>query len=452
MNTSADNKFSVAERLERLPLTSYQHILFLIIATAWFFDCVDIAMMTFALAPIKSEFGLSTGQAGLLGSMTFAGMFFGAATAGILADRFGRCKVFQWSMCIWGLGSILCAFAPNVAVLMICRVLLGVGIAMELPVGQSLVCEMIPAHSRGKYLAFLEGFWPVGFVCTGFLAYMILPLGGWRALFIAQAIPAIFVFVVRRFLPESPRWLEEAGKEEEANAVMTMFENKVIAARQGKSLPPPIKHAIARVTNEPRSSLREIIGATYLRRTIMLWALWFFALLGFYGLTTWMGALLQSNGYTMTKSTEYITCMSMAGIPGFFFTAWLLEVWGRKPTLILNLTGSAIMAYFYGTAASLAHVIAFGLSMQFFFYGMWCVLYAYTPELYPTRIRATGSGLASSVGRIGALLGPYLVGVILPIAGQTGVFQLGAGAFMAAAFAILILGEETKGKILEEIS
>jgi len=131
---------------------------------------------------------------------------------------------------------------------------------------------------------------------------------------------------------------------------------------------------------------------------------------------------------------------------------WLVEAWGRKGTCIATLLGSATACYFYGTASSQAQLIVFGLCMQFCLFGMWSVLYAYTPELYPTRIRATGSGFASAVGRLGSLLGPYIVGVVLPAAGTAGVFSLGAGAFVAAAAIVLLLGEETRGRALEAIS
>lgn len=183
----------------------------------------------------------------------------------------------------------------------------------------------------------------------------------------------------------------------------------------------------------------------------MIWSLWFFALLGYYGLTTWLGALLEAKGIDFAKSTEFIIKMSAAGIPGFFTAAWLVESWGRKPTMILTLVCSAVSAYFYGTATDTTIMITFGLIMQFFLFGMWSVLYAYTPELYPTYARATGSGFASSIGRLGALLGPWLIGNILPVYGQRGVFAMAAGALFSAAFMVFILGEETRGKMLEEI-
>jgi putative MFS transporter len=184
--------------------------------------------------------------------------------------------------------------------------------------------------------------------------------------------------------------------------------------------------------------------------------LWFFSLLGYYGLTTWLGALLQQAGYEVTKSVTYTIYISLAGIPGFIFSAWLLEKWGRKATMVLMLFGSAGCAFIYGHVATsqapVAQLIGAGLCMQFFMFGMWSVLYAYTPELYPTRTRSTGAGFASSIGRLGSLFGPLLVGFILPWTGHSGVFTLGAISFSIAALVVIALGVETKGRSLEEVS
>ncbi|MDB5776893.1 MAG: transporter of the superfamily [Herbaspirillum sp.] len=450
---------NVAARLERLPMTHYQRSLFAIIATAWFFDSMDLGIMTFVLGSIKAEFALSTAQTGLLASASFLGMLLGAAVAGLLADKFGRKPIFQISMIFWGVGSLLCAFAPDVTWLMAFRVLLGFGMGMEFPIGLSMVSEIVPAKSRGKYVALLEGFWPIGFIAAGIAAYFFLPLIGWRGIFIGLAIPAAFVFVVRRRVPESPRWLEDAGRVVEAEQVIGEIERKVVMASGGKMLPPPVEHLEDSATvadSGRRAQFAELWKQGYAKRTVMLWALWFFALLGYYGLTTWLGALLQDAGYAVTKSVQYTIFISLAGIPGFLFSAWLLEAWGRKPTCVLMLLGSAASAYFYGQAAAahapVAGLIGAGLCMQFFMFGMWSVLYAYTPELYPTRSRATGSGFASSIGRLGSLLGPLAVGVVLPITGQGGVFTLGTISFCLAAAVVLTLGVETKGLALEDVS
>lgn len=449
-------RYSIAARLERLPMTNYQRKLFGIIATAWFFDSMDLGVMTFVLGSIKTEFGLSATQAGLLASSSFLGMFLGAAIAGILADKFGRKPVFQVSMVFWGFGSLMCGLADDVTMLMIYRVILGFGMGMEFPIGQSIVSEMVPAKSRGRYVAILEGFWPLGFIAAGILVYFAMPVIGWRGIFIMLAVPSVFVFVIRRYVPESPRWLAEVGRNDEAESIVAVMEQRVRKALGGIALPPVVESIVSSIKTGRKAGFTDLFRDGYARRTIMLWTLWFFALLGYYGLTTWLGALLQQAGYEVTKSVFYTIMISLAGIPGFIFSAWLLEAWGRKPTCILMLVGSAVAAYFYGKAATNlvapGQLIAAGLCMQFFLFGMWSVLYAYTPELYATRSRATGSGFASSIGRVGSLLGPYIVGVVLPFTGQSGVFTLGAASFVIAALAVALLGVETKGLALEEVS
>jgi putative MFS transporter len=458
MNTlvGALRRPNVAARLERLPMTRYQRTLFAIIATAWFFDSMDLGIMTFVLGSIRTEFGLSAAQAGLLASSSFVGMFLGAATAGMLADRFGRKPVFQLSMIFWGVGSLMCGLSNSVNELMAYRVLLGFGMGMEFPIGLAMVSEIVPARSRGRYVAVLEGFWPLGFIAAGITAYLFLPSIGWRGIFIALSVPAVFVFVVRRMVPESPRWLEDAGRMQEADDVTTRFERRVLTASGRASLPPVAESPATEVRTSRKAAFAELWSGVYAKRTVMLWALWLFALLGYYGLTTWLGALLQQAGYEVTKSVLYTVLISLAGIPGFIFSAWLLEAWGRKPTCVLMLIGSAAAAFMYGQAAAthapVSQLIVAGLFMQFFLFGMWSVLYAYTPELYPTRSRATGAGFASSIGRVGSLIGPYVVGVLLPITGQAGIFTLGAASFVVAATVVLLLGAETKGQALEQLS
>jgi putative MFS transporter len=446
-----------AARLERLPVSGYHRMIFLIIALAFFFDSIDLGMMTFVLGSIKTEFGLSTQAAGALASMSFVGMVLGAAMSGMLADRFGRKSVFQVSMIIWGISSYLCSTAPDVTTLGMYRFLLGVGMGMEFPVAQTLMSEFIPAKARGKYVALMDGFWPLGFICAGLVSYFVLSSYNWRTVFAVLAVPALFLLVVRRFIPESPRWLEHAGRHEEAKAVLHQFESKVMLSLKLNSLPEPLwSSSVSQTPLAARSnSFMALWSPQHRSRTIMIWGLWFFALLGFYGLTTWLGTLLQQAGFAVTKSVLYTVLISLGGIPGFLTAAWLVEKWGRKPTCIAALLGGALMAYLYGKSAMSGHenaLIASGLCMQFFLFGMWAVLYTYTPELYATGVRATGSGFASAIGRVGSLLGPYIVGVVLPSWGQGGVFTVGALCFVMAAALVFFLGIETRGMALEELS
>lgn len=442
---------SVAGRLERLPPTPFQRRLFMVIATAWFFDSIDLGALTFLLGSIREEFGLTLAETGLLSSASFAGMFIGASSAGMLADRYGRKTIFQYSMIVWGLGALFCGLAPDATWLVIARFVVGVGMGMEFPVAQSLASELAPATKRGRYIALLEGCWPLGFIAAGFLSYFLLPIWGWRGVFIATGVPALFVFVVRQVVPESPRWLLAKGSEAEAERVLATIERSV-GAHLPHDLPEPVPLQLKSVDSHSTIPLLELWSRRYAQRTIMAWSMWFFALLGYYGLTTWLAALLQEAGYSITKSILYIATISLAGIPGFLAAAWLIERVGRKAVCVAAFVGSAVFCYLYGNANSFVALIVFGCMMQFFLFSMWSVLYAYTPELYPTRARATGSGWASAVGRLGSLIGPPLVGLILPWGGQEAVFAAGAVAFVIAALVVVFLGEETKGRVVEEIA
>jgi putative MFS transporter len=201
-----------------------------------------------------------------------------------------------------------------------------------------------------------------------------------------------------------------------------------------------------------RPSLAELFVGQYATRTLMAWVLWFGVLLGYYGITTWLGALLVERGFSVVQTTEFIILMTLWGIPGFFSAAYAVEKLGRKPTVVGYVLLSAVAAFFYGRAGSQAELIVAGAFMQFFFFGMWSVLYAYTPELFPTRARATGCGTSSAAGRLGALIGPAVVPIVIRSYGPEAVFTLGAAAFVVAALAVLILGPETRSKVLEEIS
>ena len=190
--------------------------------------------------------------------------------------------------------------------------------------------------------------------------------------------------------------------------------------------------------------------------------MWFFALLGFFGLNSWITVLLKDHGYSIVKSVGFVTLITTGGIPGFALAAYGLEKLGRKPTTVLFLLMCAVTAYIYGTASDqvvfsvggldATRLFCAGWIMQFFMFGMWSCLYAYTPELYPTRARSTGAGLASAVGRIGAIISPIVIGYIIKDVGAYGVFALGAGSFVLAALVVLTMGVETRGEVLEQVS
>jgi putative MFS transporter len=330
------------------------------------------------------------------------------------------------------------------------RFLLGMGLGMELPAAHAMLPEFFPTQSRGKWVAFMEGLLPVGIITAGFITYFLLPIVGWRWVFAVEAIPALWLVVVRRSVPDSPRWLEAVGRTEEAQQTMSRIEAEV-EKRYGKPLP-PVKDVVLVEKSTGGFRFGELWSKAYASRTFMLWVLWPALLFSYYGLTTWLSALLVAKGFAISRSITFVMTITLGGIPGFLTAIYLLEKIGRKAVVIPSILITAVAAYFYGQAQTLTGLYFFGTILQFFTYAMWSAVYAYTPELYPTRMRAGGCGLASSIGRIGALLGPYILGAVLQAHGVSAVFKVAATIFGVAAVMIVVLGPETRGKILEEIS
>ena len=443
----------IAGRLERLPMSGYQRKIFAIIASAWLVDQVDVALLTFLLGSIVVAFGLTPTEAGQLAAMTFAGQLVGNVIAGTASDRFGRKTVFQVTMLVWGFASLAAAAAWSLTALMVCRFLIGVGVGGEAPVAQAMVSEIVPANVRGKYIAFMEGFWAIGYVLSGAISFFVLPYLGWRWAFAIVGLLSMVVLVVRRSMPESPRWLADTGRHAEADAVMSMMEREVERST-GRPLP-PVAPSVAAVASAPvphQNPIATLFSPEYRLRTVMAFGMWFFALIGFFGLNSWIAVLLKERGFSIVGSVGFVTLITVGGIPGFFTAALMLEKVGRKATTASFLICAAVAAYVYGNAVDQTWLFVTGFVMQFFMFGMWSCLYAYTPELYPTRARATGAGFASAFGRIGAILGPMIVPVLVRDYGPATAFQVGAGGFLIAAILVLTLGVETRGKVLEAVS
>ena len=198
--------------------------------------------------------------------------------------------------------------------------------------------------------------------------------------------------------------------------------------------------SVAAVASTPvphQNPILTLFSPEYRLRTLMAFGMWFFALIGFFGLNSWIAVLLKERGFSIVGSVGFVTLITVGGIPGFFTAAMLLEKIGRKPTTAAYLICAAVAAYFYGNAVDQTWLFFTGFVMQFFMFGMWSCLYAYTPELYPTRARATGAGFASAFGRIGAILGPMIVPVLVRDYGPATAFQVGAGGFLIAAILVL---------------
>ncbi|PGX01151.1 MFS transporter [Bacillus sp. AFS033286] len=379
----------------------------------WLFDAMDVGMLSFVMVALQKEWGLTSQEMGWIGSINSIGMAVGALIFGILSDKIGRKSVFIITLLLFSIGSGLTALTTTLAMFLVLRFLIGMGLGGELPVASTLVSESVEAHERGKIVVLLESFWAGGWLIAALISYFVIPKYGWEVAMILSAVPAIYALYLRWSLPDSPRF----QKAEKRPSVT--------------------------------QNIKSVWSGEYRKATIMLWILWFCVVFSYYGMFLWLPSVMVLKGFSLIKSFQYVLIMTLAQLPGYFTAAWFIERIGRKFVLVTYLIGTACSAYLFGIAESLTVLIVAGMLLSFFNLGAWGALYAYTPEQYPTVIRGTGAGMAAAFGRIGGILGPLIVGYL--VASQASlslIFTIFCGSILIGVFAVIVLGQETKQREL----
>lgn len=381
----------------------------------WLFDAMDVGILAFVIAALHEDWGLTSQQMGWIGSVNSIGMAVGAFVFGIYADRVGRKKIFIITLLLFSLASGISAFTTTLAAFLILRFFVGMGLGGELPVASTLVSESVPAKDRGRVVVLLESFWAAGWLVAAIISYFIIPEYGWRIALLLTALPAFYALYLRINLPDSPQF---TAKKDVLRSVST--------------------------------NIREVWSKTYRRPTIMLWIVWFTVVFSYYGMFLWLPSVMVMKGFPLIQSFQYVLIMTLAQLPGYFSAAWLIERAGRKFVLVTYLIGTAASALAFGNADTVTALIVSGAFLSFFNLGAWGALYAYSPEQYPTVIRATGTGMAASFGRIGGILGPLLVGSMLTAGfGINVIFAIFCVSILIGAMAVAFLGTETKQMELE---
>ncbi|MGE7674697.1 MFS transporter [Lysinibacillus sp. NPDC094403] len=377
----------------------------------WLFDAMDVGILSFVIAALAVDWGLTPSQSGWIGSINSIGMAVGALLFGVLADKVGRKQIFMWTLVLFSIASGLSAFTTTLAAFMALRFLVGMGLGGELPVASTLVSESVEAKERGRVVVLLESFWAVGWLIAALISYFVIPSLGWRIALLLTAIPAIYAIYLRWHLPDSPQFAVKA-------------ESK--------------KRSVVQ-------NIREVWSKKYVRSTLMLWVLWFTVVFSYYGMFLWLPSVMVSKGFDMITSFKYVLIMTLAQLPGYFTAAWFIEKFGRKFVLISYLIGTAVSAFIFGNAETMVVLLTSGMFLSFFNLGAWGALYAYTPEQYPAIIRGTGAGMAAAVGRIGGIFGPLLVGFLLTAGYDIGfIFAIFCGAIIIGVIGVIFLGQETK--------
>ncbi|MEV4774787.1 MFS transporter [Microbacterium sp. LTA6] len=433
-NTALPSRASLAERLDELPFTRRHARLLTGSGLGWALDAMDVGLISFILAALVQQWDLTRTEAGWIASVGFVGMAVGATLGGLLADRLGRRQVFAITLLVYGIATGASAFVGGLAALLALRFLVGLGLGAELPVASTYVSEFAPARIRGRLIVILEAFWAVGWTAAALIGYFVIPASadGWRWAFALGAIPALYALVVRWGLPESPRWLASRGRIAEAERIVAAFEADagVVAEPAIRKEPPSRSIAVT-----ARARLQTLWNPEFSRRTICLWLVWLTVNFAYYGAFIWIPSILVEAGFDLVRSFGFTLIITLAQLPGYAVAAWLIEVWGRRTTLSVFLVGSAVSAVFFGTATTEPAIIASGMALSFFNLGAWGALYAVTPEIYPTSLRATGAGWAAGVGRIASIVAPLVVPILLVAGGAPLLFAVFGACFLIAATA-----------------
>jgi putative MFS transporter len=447
----------LSARIERLPFSGFHRRLLLMGGLGYTFDAMDAAVIAFVLPVLRTEWGLSSVQIGVLASANFIGFFFGALAAGACGDLIGRRKVMMSALAIYCVASLFSGMVNDWTFFLALRIVAGFGAGAESAIIAPYLSEFVARRYRGTFTGALAGFFSFGFVAAALLGYFIVPAHpqGWRIVIFITALPVVLLLWWRRALPESPRWLESQGRAAEADVIMDAMESDHL--RRGHAL--PVLNA-EDVAAPPPSTTRgnlltnyaTLVSKKLIRISTMTWLMWLSITFSYYSFFTWIPSLLIQNGMTITKSFGYSLVMYIAQIPGYFSAAWFNERIGRQATIVSYMLLGGLCALGLAFTHSDAQIMVAGVLLSFFMNGTYAGVYAYTPEVFPTQVRATGSGLASAIGRIGGITAPILVGFIYPTAGFAGVFGMTTAVLLLGAAAVTFMGIPTRGRSLEDIA
>lgn len=444
-------------RLDRLPLSRPHYLLLLLGGLGYTFDGMDSAVVAFLLPSVQDEWGLTSAQLGLIGSATPFGFLFGATCAGLLGDRIGRRKVMMWALAVYAVFSVIGAAAPNYEVFLGARVFAGFGAGAESAIIAPFLSEFVPAARRGWFVGALAGFFSFGFVLAALLGrFVVQPVPeGWRWAQVVTAAPIALLLWWRRSLPESPRYLLANGRTAEAEQVVTELEHKVQVTTRAP-LPPVPEVAVER-PGETRKvglllALRYLWSGAMARRTAITWLIWFVITFSYYGFFTWIPTLLVRQGITVTQSFEFSIIIYLAQVPGYFSAAWLGESLDRKNTIALYLAGAAVSAYWMSQMTDPVMITVAAAVLSFFLNGTYAAVYSYTPEVFPTWIRASGTGLSSAFGRVGSIIAPSVIGLSAATLGFAGVFGMTTAVLAVGVVCTLLFGLSTAGRSLENLT
>ena len=452
MSADTADRFQIAARMERLPLSSWHNKMRLIVGSTNFSDAFDALTIAYVLPAIIPLWHIAPSEIGALISIGYAGQVVGSLLSGWLADKYGRVRVLVGNIVLFSLLSFACVFAGSYSALFVLRFIQGIGLGGEVPIANTYVSEFAKSKGRGRFVLIQQMMFPIGLTTVGLVGVFVVPHMGWQWMFALGALPVLLALPMIRVLPESPRWLAGRGRDEEADRVLTRLE--AIVSKNGKIPLPPMP------TNVPPAipavgRFRDLFQGIYRQRTTSLAVLWFCTYGITYAMTGWMPSIMRTIYHLpVQQSNAYGFVLNVVGLLVLLLAVFTIDKIGRKVAFAGGFLLAAIPLLIATFKPELSAVqLATLATLAFGAMGMIPgALGMYTAENYPNHLRAIGHGATSVSQRLSSVVSPYLVGLILPAYGVGGVYGMFALFAIVGGVTCWIFSIETAGKTLEELS
>lgn len=446
---------TIAARMDRLPVTRTHRLATVAIGLGMFFDIYEVFITPVLSTVLTKEFALSKTALTPILASTFIGMFLGALVMGWLADRLGRRRAFLLNLGLYSVFSLLGAFSPDPIWLIVTRFVAGIGLGAELPLGDTYLTDLLPARERGRYIAWAYTVSFVGVPFVGFLAHALVDrtvfgVDGWRWIFVIGSLGAVVVFLLRRGLPESPRWLESVGRNAEADEITRRLEDEARAT--GQRLDEPVAPAPVVPVAGGLEGLRVLLRAPFGKRTAMMVVFHLFQTIGYYGFGTMVPLVLAAKGYPVGQSLLF-TALVWLGYPvGSALSLPLVERIERKFLVVCSGALMAIFGLAFGFSSSMVPILVFGFIYTSISNVFSNGFHIYQAEIFPTAVRSTAASGTYAVSRLATAAMPFVLLPVLHNLGSGAVFGVVCAAMVIVALDISLLGPRTTGRTVESVS
>ncbi|KRM96189.1 transport protein [Liquorilactobacillus aquaticus DSM 21051] len=428
-------------RMDKIQPTKTFYKIFTLVSAGMFLDAIDVYLASGVSSYLLKDGWSTLSLNSAFLSVGFFGLFLGSIFAGLIGDLFGRKRAYQLNLLVFGFFTLLGAFSPNMPFLIICRLIASIGLGTEIVTGYAMINEFSPIKTRGKWCALTSFVANCGAPITMLLCTLIIPRFSWRAMFVISGALALVLWYFRRNLPESPRWYIAHNKYKDAQKVIESIEDEMKTENTRPAAPVSSKTAALNSAESDKHFVRNLLVATFAVSATIVCQ---------YTFTSWVPTLLVKQGINIVSSLSFTTVMLMGAPFGAFVGALAVDRIGRKPTIVSAFTLAAILGILYGHQTQPILVMLLGFCLTSCFYILMAsVVGVYVSELFSTKYRFRGAGVANGVSKLITVGMPFVVSWLIAVSNPTMIFILISLFALIAGVVVLFFGPETNNKILE---